>query len=807
MMTESDGLRVGASEDTLRLDPRSGTWLERLVFNNRVAILVVCALITLGLGVQMTRLTVNASYERMIPVDHPFIQTYMDNRADLASQGNVLRVIVERTDGGSILDPAYLQTVQKVNDAVYLLPGVNRPYMMSIWTPNTRWLAVTEEGLEGGEVIDSKFDGSPAAMARLRLNIERSGQIGRLVATDWQSSLILAPLNDGAGHPRIDYRQLSQKLEEIRATHSTGVIRVRVVGFAKIVGDMIDGAVQVLTFFAFAVLISMAVVYWYTRCARSTVLVVACSLAAVVWQLGLLPLLGLELDPYSTLVPFLVFAIGMSHGSQKMNGVMQDIGRGADRLTAARLTFRRLFFAGFAALVCDTVGFAVLLIIKIEVIRELALTASLGVTILVFTNLILLPVLLSVTGVSPAAAQRSLRDSTDAGGNAAWRFLDLFTRRGWAVGALAASLAVAGGGWVVAKGVQIGDIDPGAPELRRDSRYNLDNAYLTARYATSTDTLILLVATPAEKCTDYGVLATIDALEWRLRQEPGVATTASLSSFARLMTQLGAEGNPKWFELTPNQAALNPLSGTAPLEFVNRACTLSQVRVSLLDHKAATLKRVIGVVQGFIADNPTPGARILLAAGNSGIEAATNMVVEEASRDMLYWVYGAVTLLCFVTFRSWRAVVCAILPLVLTSILAEALMAELGIGVKVATLPVIALGVGIGVDYALYIISILRVHLKTGASLSTAYLETLRFTGRVVLLTGVTLAVAVATWILSPIKFQADMGVLLAFCFLVNMAGALILVPALASVLLVGDSHHATPRPTPLTKDASVPAA
>jgi hypothetical protein len=151
---------------------------------------------------------------------------------------------------------------------------------------------------------------------------------------------------------------------------------------------------------------------------------------------------------------------------------------------------------------------------------------------------------------------------------------------------------------------------------------------------------------------------------------------------------------------------------------------------------------------------------------------------------MLLWVYGAVVLLCGVTFRSWRAVLAAVLPLALTSVLCEALMVALGLGVKVATLPVIALGVGIGVDYALYVLSVMLARLRAGATLSEAYHEALKFTGRVVLLTGVTLALAVGTWAFSPIKFQADMGLLLAFMFVLNMLGALVLLPALSFVLL-----------------------
>jgi predicted RND superfamily exporter protein len=251
----------------------------------------------------------------------------------------------------------------------------------------------------------------------------------------------------------------------------------------------------------------------------------------------------------------------------------------------------------------------------------------------------------------------------------------------------------------------------------------------------------------------------------------------------RVITGLN-EGNLKWYELLQNQSSLNMVTAGAPRGLYNDSCNLLSMYVYLRDHKADTLTRVVEEVERFAADNNTAEVQFQLAAGNAGIEAATNIVVKEASRAMLVWVYGAVVLLCLVTFRSWRAVLCAVLPLVLTSILCEALMVALDIGVKVATLPVIALGVGIGIDYALYVMSIMLARLRAGDSLDQAYREALHFTGKVVLLTGVTLAVGVFTWVLSPIKFQADMGLLLAFMFLWNMVGALVLLPALARYLL-----------------------
>jgi len=244
------------------------------------------------------------------------------------------------------------------------------------------------------------------------------------------------------------------------------------------------------------------------------------------------------------------------------------------------------------------------------------------------------------------------------------------------------------------------------------------------------------------------------------------------------------EGNPKWYELIRNQDMLNFITAQAPRGLYNESCDLLTIFAYLRDHKADTLTSVVDRVQRFAAANDTADARFLLAAGSAGIEAATNIAVKQAWREMLFLVYGAVIVLSFITFRSWRGVLVAVLPLMLTSVLAEALMVVLGMGVKVATLPVIALGVGIGVDYALYILSVMLNHLRAGLSLSEAYYRALRFTGKVVMLTGVTLAVGVATWTFSSIKFQADMGILLAFMFLWNMLGAMVLLPALARLWL-----------------------
>ncbi len=779
--------------DPALFDRRSGNWLERVVFNHRFLLMAFCTVVSVLLGWQASRLSINASFENTLPRSHPFIKNYLDNKASLGGFGSSVRIVVENTQG-TIYDPAYLETLRKINDTVFLIPGVDRSFMKSLWTPAVRWTQITEEGYRGGPVMPPNYNGSASTIDQFQRNVELAGIVGDLVANDQKSSMLFVPLVDtdpATGKP-LDYAALSRALEEKVRSQGTEGVRILIIGFAKLVGDLIDSLIQVMAYFGVAGVIAAILIYGYTRCPRSTVLVLACSLIAVVWQLGIVHMLGFVLNPYSILVPFLVFAIGVSHGAQKMNGIMQDVGRGTHRYVAARYTFRRLFIAGITALLADAVGFGVLMTIDIPVIRELAMTASIGVAVLIFTNLLLLPVMLSYVGVSAAAAERSLRAETPHGERSTgfsrfWSGLDRFTERRLATCTVAIAALLAVAGFVISLNLKIGDLDAGAPELRADSRYNRDNAYITGHYGLSSDVFAVIVKTPVDGMSTYPTLIEEDRLEQALRGLPVVQTTSSAARLARFATYGNNEGNPKWLTLSREAAvtaqATYDLKTNNP-EFINGDASRGTVVAYLGDHKATTLKQVVDVAEQFNAAHSTPNRQFLLAAGSAGIEAATNSAVAAANHTMLLVVYAAVVVLCLITFRSWRAVIVAVLPLALTSILCEAIMVMLGIGVKVATLPVVALGVGIGVDYALYLLSVQLALQRTGVPLREAYRSAVSFTGKVVALVGVTLAAGVVTWAWSPIKFQADMGILLTFMFLWNMIGALLLIPALSHFLL-----------------------
>lgn len=778
--------------DLASFDRRSGNLLERAVFNHRWVVLLVCALVSGILGWQALNLRVNASFDEMLPQGHPYMRNFLDHRLDLTAMGATVRIVVENTGGGDIYDAHYLEVLREVTDRVMVSKGVQRGWIKSLWLPTVRWTDVVKEGYMGGPVMPADFTGQPEQLDKLRLNVQRAQLVGSLVATDRKSSMIVVPLldKDPDTSQQLDYGELFRHLNQDIKSLESDTVKIRMVGFPVLIGFLIDGLHKVVEFYAIAVVLCAVILYAYTRCLRSTALLVAVSILGVVWLLGLVALRGHPLNPYSILVPFLVFAIGISHGAQKMNGVMQDIAVGTHRYVAARYTFRRLFLAGLTALLTNVLGFAVLMLVDIPVIREMVQITSVGVLMLVFTKLLLIPVALSYIGVDPKAAARRLRMDEAArqrqGGG--WLLqLARFASPGYAHAAVLTAVVVAVAGFYIGQGLQVGDLDAGAPELWPDSVYNKDVAFMNSRFGLSSDQMAVIVKMDKNGASQYDNLLEIQRLGWLLRQDPDVQDVVSLATEVPKVNMAQFEASPKWLTIPRGGnagVAVDSIQVNRGADLLNYEGSVVPVVAYLSNHKAETLARVMKFIEDFAAEHNSKTIQFLPIAGSAGIDAVTNVVVHKAHREMLFLVYLAVVVLCFITFRSWRAVLVALIPLLLTSVIADALMVKAGIGLKVATLPVHALGVGVGVDYALYLLSVQLMRQRKGVSLREAYGDALQLTGRVVALIGVTMAVAVITWVASPIKFQADMGLLLAFMFLWNMIGALVLIPALSYFLL-----------------------
>ena len=767
--------------------------LERLiqkvsdfVFGNRKVLLIVFSVMTLLFAASATQLVVDAGFNKMVPLKHPYMQVYRDYEKVFGGANRVAVAIVQKD--GDIYNREYMSKLKNLTDDMFLLNGVDRPSVKSLFTPNTRFIEVIEEGFSGGNVIPATFQGTDDDLKQVRANVQKSSEIGRTVATDFTGALVTARLLeiDPQTNQRLKYFDVSARLEALRAKYEGPQHSVHIIGFAKAVGDIRDGARGVLQFFGVAFVITAALMLWFVKDLKLTGVALVVAMMPVLWLLGTLPILGYGIDPLSILVPFLIFSIGVSHAVQMVKTWEREVVGGTDSLTAAKRSFARLFIPGTFALLTNVLGFAVIMLIPIDIVRELGITASLGVAWMIITNKMLLPILLSHLSIGKGAASKEAYQESRV--ERIWAAASNCVQRRKASVIVAASAVVLAIGIYGAQGLKVGDYGIGVPELRPDSRYNVDNAMIVDKFAMGTNTLGVVAQTKGVQgaCTQYDIMSTIERFDWFMQNARGTQSVISLPGLAKTVNAGFNEGNLKWRQLPRDPQVM--AQSVTPIDtatgLLDPDCSTMQVMIFTTDQQGETIASLVSNVKSFAQANNSDKLEFKLATGNVGVMAATNEAVDAARWEMNFAIFGALLVMCMITFRSLRATLCILIPLAIVSVLCEALMPQLGIGLKVSTLPVIALGVGVGVDYGIYLYDRIEAHLEEGKPLATAFFEALKERGTAMVFTAVTMTIGVGTWALSALKFQADMGVLLAFMFFLNMLGAIFLLPALAAFLL-----------------------
>ena len=766
--------------------------LEALLFARRGPILAALVLLTLVMAGFASKLRMDAGFDKQLPLGHEYVQTFRAYRADLIG-ANRLTVVV-RARSGPIWTRAALTRLHDVTQAVMFLPHVSRGSVTSLWTPNAFVNEITEEGFRADPLIPGTV--TPAALddatiATIAAAASAGGFVGSLVARDQAGAMITAELNEyDAEGKRLDYVAYNGALEALRARFEDAQFEVQMIGFAKQIGDIADGAAAVLEFCLVALLLTALAVFWYCRSWRFTLLPVACSLASLVWQFGTLRLLGYGLDPLAVLVPFLVFAIGVSHGVQQISTMVREIAHGKSGDAAARAAFSQLLVPGTLALVTAFATFVTLLLIPIPMVRELAVAAALGVAYKIVTNLVMLPVAASYFEVGKAYADKAM---VKREARAGWlRTLSRVAEpRNAALCLGIVAVIFAAAVWQSRDRV-VGTLQPGAPELREESRFNKDAVAIATNFDAGLDWLtVVFEARPdagaaaggaASLCENVNIGLYQDRFTWAMQPVEGVLSIASFAGQLRLYNEGYNEGHPKMgvVPIDPGNYASLATEIARVRGTMRKDCSMTAVHLFLTDHKATTINRVIAAVQRFRDESKEPGIAIRLAAGNAGVLAAINDEVERSELPMMLYVYAAIVVLVFLVYRDLRAVLACCLPLTVGTFIGYWFMKELEIGLTVATLPVMVLAVGIGVDYAFYIYNRLQRHLAAGSTMAQAVEQALQEVGMATIFTAITLAIGVATWSFSELKFQADMGQLLAFMFMINMVMAMTVLPAFA---------------------------
>ncbi|WP_439814055.1 efflux RND transporter permease subunit [Zavarzinia sp. CC-PAN008] len=925
-------------------------------------------------------LKIEAGFESTLPIGHEYVDTFLQYRKDFSGANRVL-IAFEKRDG-TIWDADFLQKIRSATDDLFYVTGVARGTVTSLWTANTRYIELVEDGLRAGDVIPSGVQLTPESIEMIQRNVLKGNHVGRLVSFDFKSTLLTAELQEI--HPRtrlaLDPLEVARQLEkDLRDKYETDDIKVRIVGFAPLLGQIASAAGNVVEFFGFAFLLTVGMVYLYCRSWRLTLVTLFASLCSLIWQFGLLAVMGLGVHPLSILVPFLVFAIGVSHGVQQLNMIGAELAAGRTKEEAARTTFSFLFVPGLVALLSTFAGFATLGVIPIGMIRELAVAASVGIALKIVSNLVMLPLLASYIapgGNYPEKVRRAME----------WRarfWPTVATVAGPRFSFVVVGLALVLGavGLYEGRNLQIGDVHAGAAELRPNARYNQDIAFITSNYAIGLNVLTAIVEAPENACVDYTLMRLLDHFQWTMANVPGVQAAVGLPFMSKTVGTIWREGNLRWRAVPRDRSVLSQAVGVVPTAsgLLNSRCTVLPLMVFTSDTKAETLHDAVVAVDAFRRENKlgttlmglldgmpdtsaadravldrgvhqslvllgvleflennretfqrfgiasnwldpalreamlkapasqapidtalatmadleakagaepisnrdwreaerqartpidelapesratlegiqnasedakrarvaqlmsayleknrpaietgnrnflrvhpldwaiqyfkslenppavltraaeflnlpetrTRAVNVRLASGNGGILAATNQAVAAAEIPMLLYVYAVVMVLVIASYREWRGALVCVLPLILSTIIGNWLLTLLGIGLKVSTLPVLAIAVGIGVDYGIYEYNRIQRYMSMGKSPYEAYLQALHDVGSATMFTGFTLAIGVALWSFSELKFQADMGLLLTIMFMVNMIGAVTLLPALVAVLEV----------------------
>ena len=917
---------------------------QRLIFDNRSVVLIIFTLITVAMAFFASQLRVDAGFKKMIPLQHEYMRTFLDYEKEFGGANRILIAVMDKN--GDMFNQPFFQTMEKITQDAKTIDSVDSARVSSIFTPNVRFVEVVEDGFAGGNVIPQNytpnvegFKSTPEQFATIKANIDKANIVGRLVAKDFSGAMVWVDLvpEDPARGVKVDYNKIAGQLDAIRAKYENEQTSVAIIGFAKMVGDISNGAKSVMLFFLVTVALTWFLLFLYSMSIKLASLTVAAALVAVVWMLGALYLLGFGIDPMNMLTPFLIFAIAVSHGEQMINRFRGEIFFGGleqgsvqqlrvrakfavGPLVAAQRSFQALLVPGSVALAAGCIGFATILIIPVRIIFELAVTATIGVALTILTDLILLPVLLSFCKLRNLEHKREYRLRQLTQFDKLWRQL---TRLSLPIpAAIVILLGVAT--WFVAEQygsrVMVGDAQKGVAELRPDARYNRDAELISDKFALGVDILNVIAEAEPNACTaSYAVMETLDRFAWNMRNVEGVAQVITLPMAAKIVNAGWNEGNIRWRVLPRDNDTLR--QDTQGFEtdsgLLNADCSAMPVMMFLTDHRSTTIDRVVAAVKKFREENhafagvnvnlreqlakdaaaaqaagktfASDQLNLRLATGNVGVAAATNDEVRSVDRTMLYLLYAAVFVMCLLSFRSPLAALCIVLPLVLVTELGHSLMVQLDIGKKVNTLTVLALGVGIGVDYAIYIFA--RMHeamtfraefsaadiaeaaavaaeaaaehagvppeeahhlfsrmydaMAAGGTFSAADIErelkrldeeadpvaagsermvarraeaahrafaameqnrasqadfvegqggqrtlsesyfiALKTTGIAIFYTALTLAAGVAMWMFSDLKFQADMGVMLTFMFVVNMLAAMIFLPALCRWLL-----------------------
>ena len=757
------------------------------IMRYRIALLALCIVLTLFFLYTLKDLRLRANLTDFAPTNHPFMkvqQRLMDIFGGLHQVS--IAIVVKQ---GDIFNYQTLNKVVHITRQLYLLPGVNPGRIVSLSARKIKQVTAYSDGFQVQRLMREAPADTSSLQALKDAIVNNPMLYGPVVAKNFKATLITADFQ-----PEVEARTIFQELSRIVEPLQDGNTDIFIAGRPILEGWMYRYLPRMAKVFLVTIAVMVLLLAAAFRSKRGVILPVCSAFMATVWGLGTLALCGYSLSPTTILIPFLIAALEICHSMQFIKRYYEELHANAhNTLAAAQKSLQALFVPAVISVCTDGAGFLSLYAVPIPIIKSLALGGGMGVVSILFTTMIFIPTTLSL--LPPPKRLEVEREESPTVVNRLLSLIALSSRRAhqrWAV--LLLFCAAGCCGLFGASKLVVGDNEEGSALLSSDAPYNIAERQINRFFSGSSSYYVFVEGSREEALISTAVLREMEALQRYLTTSQGQAGYGlSLADYIKGLNMVMFGGNTAELKIPENNGTiaeylfLYAISGF-PGDFdpvVSQNYQYANIKVDFKDHKAETIDKVIAATRDWIAINhKSDNARFLLAGGEIGTLAAVNDVIKGALGESIIVVVLLTFGCVLVAYRSVTAAIMLCAPLLFGVLITFGIMGLTGITLTIETLPVAALGVGIGVDYGLYVTSRIREEYArgNGAGLESAILRALVTSGKAVFFTGSTVVIGVCAWVFSDIRLQSRFGLLLGFLIVLNILGALILLPVLCRI-------------------------
>ncbi len=746
----------------------------------RLWVLVAIIAVTTLFGYYAIKVPMYSMFDDLLPPKHTYIKIHRQYK-DVFGGANIVLISIEARQG-DIYKPSILKKIQSFTETLELTKGVNNYQIYSIARYKVKDITATAWGIEMQPIMWPAIPQTEEEITKLINVIHANDTIwGKLVSLDDKAALITAVFFEG----KMDYRYLFKRFQEAKKSLEDESVSIYLAGEPILYGWIYHHLYVIAWIFGFTLLAIVILLALLFRQQLGVTMPMISGGVSALWGVGLMGMLGYNFDPLILVVPFLISARSLSHSVQMTARYIEEYTISGDKKIAAREAFVGLFAPGAVGIVTDAVGVLIIAVAPIPLLTKLAFVGSLWVISNLISATILDPVLLSYLPVP--RKMKSADPEKDRLGN----FLGKCSRvtfgkkSSWVIIGIAVLILVVS--LYYERYLMVGDAHHGSPLLWPDSEYNISVGKVNERFPGVDQLMVVVEGKEADSTKFPQVFRTMESLQREVLDIPGVGGASSLGGICKKMNSVLHYDNPSWLRFPKDRMDIGMLFevvqvSTEPGDFdkwVNYNFKDSNIIIYLKDHKGDTIRRVIQGVKDFIDKHPMEQAEFKLAGGLIGMLAAANEVIMKSHIWNLSLILSFTFLCCAVAYRSFVAGFLFIISLCLANFFTLTVMSIREIGLNVNTLPVVSLGIGLGVDYGLYMVSRIREEYIPTQDLKAAIPIALATTGRAVVVTAITMVTGIIFWYFSPLRFQAEMGLLLSIVLVMNLLGALFLLPTL----------------------------